>query len=491
MRSGTEPDGADAGTPDRATARPSGRDRPDATDRPAGPEWSGTGPGTGDTTPARPGGPAWNGWEPGAAPALSAPARRVLARLLGATEDTPSVPVSEVRLPASALPADTRRRLVELLGAEHVRTDRAARLAHAGGRSYLDLVRLRAGDASAAPDAVLTPAADQLQAVLATCVDTDTAVVPYGGGTSVVGGVSGAHRGGHAALVALDLSRLDRLVALDETAQTATFGAGMRGPDVERALAHRGYTLGHFPQSYRYSTVGGWVATRSAGQASTGYGRIDELVHAVRCVTPTGELVLGRGPASAAGPDLLGLAVGSEGTLGVLTEATLAVRRIPPHRRYEGWSLPDLRAGLDALRELAQRLGPGLAPDVCRLSDADETRSTFLLSGSLSTRLARGYLAARGRHPGCLAIFGWEGSRTRSPSGTERPPGCCARTAAYRSVPPPAGPGCTAGSPRRTCATRCSTTGCWWRRWRRRPTSVRCRRCTRGSGAACATRWAG
>lgn len=355
-----------------------------------------------------PGRPAWNGWEPGAAPARSARTRRALARLLGATEDTPSVPVGEVRLPPSALLAGTRRRFVELLGAEHVRTDRAARLAHAGGRSYLDLIRLRGGDASGAPDAVLTPTADEIPAVLAACVDTDTAVVPYGGGTSVVGGVSGAHRG-HAAVVALDLSRLNRLLALDETAQTATLGAGMRGPDVERALAHRGYTLGHFPQSYRYSTLGGWVATRSAGQASTGYGRIDELVHALRCVTPTGELRLGRGPASAAGPDLLALAVGSEGTLGVITEATLAVRRVPPQRRYEGWSLPDLPAGLAALRELAQRLGPGLAPDVCRLSDPDETRSTFLLSGSLPTRLARGYLAARGRNPGCLAIFGWEG----------------------------------------------------------------------------------
>jgi len=183
----------------------------------------------------------------------------------------------------------------------------------------------------------------------------------------------------------------------------------MRGPRVERALAVRGYTLGHLPQSFRYSTVGGWLATRSAGQASTGYGRIEDLVHALRCVTPTGELVLGRGPASAAGPDLLRLVVGSEGTLGVLTEATLSVRRLPTRRRYEGWSVPDLPAGLDLVRELAQRLGTGLAPDVCRLSDDDETRATFLLSGSLGTALARGYLAARGRNPGCLAILGWEG----------------------------------------------------------------------------------
>ncbi|MEV0841192.1 FAD-linked oxidase C-terminal domain-containing protein [Actinocatenispora sera] len=411
QRTGHEPARAEPTGHELPEREPTGHERTGhepAGAEPAGTDGAGHGPARGGPIGGEPGGPAWNGWEPGAAPALPARTRRALARLLGAAADTPSVPVSEVRLPPSALPAYTRRRFVELLGAEHVRTDRAARLAHAGGRSYLDLIRLRGGDASGAPDAVLTPAADEIPAVLAACVDTDTAVVPYGGGTSVVGGVSGADRG-HAAVVALDLSRLNRLVALDEVAQTATFGAGMRGPDVERALAHRGYTLGHFPQSYRYSTLGGWVATRSAGQASTGYGRIDELVHALRCVTPTGELRLGRGPASAAGPDLLALVVGSEGALGVITEATLTVRRIPPQRRYEGWSLPDLPAGLSALREMAQRLGPGLAPDVCRLSDPDETRSTFLLSGSLPTRLVRGYLAARGRNPGCLAIFGWEG----------------------------------------------------------------------------------
>jgi alkyldihydroxyacetonephosphate synthase len=189
----------------------------------------------------------------------------------------------------------------------------------------------------------------------------------------------------------------------------------MRGPDEERELGRHGLTLGHFPQSWEFATVGGWVATRSAGQASTGYGRVDDLVHAVRCVTPAGELRLGRGPASAAGPRLLDLVVGSEGTLGVITQATLAVRPAPAHRRYEGWSFPDLDAGLAAFRAIAQGLGPGFAPDVCRLSDPDETRATFLLaSDHLPARLGRAYLRLRGHGGGCLAILGWEGTPART-----------------------------------------------------------------------------
>jgi alkyldihydroxyacetonephosphate synthase len=350
--------------------------------------------------------PAWNGWEHAPHPPLSGPARRELSRLFG-LRGTPSVELDRVRLPDPALPEPER--FAALLGAEYVDTGRRSRIRHAAGRGYLDLVRLRAGDASGAPDAVLRPAgATQIRAVLELCAALDVAVVPFGGGTSVVGGVTG-EAGPHRAVVALDLGRLDRLVAVDPESQTATLQAGMRGPEVEAALAGHGYTLGHFPQSFRYATVGGWLAARSAGQASTGYGRVDELVHALRCVTPAGELRLGRGPASAAGPRLLDLVVGSEGALGVITEATLTVRPVPAVRRYEGWSLPDLDAGLAAFRALAQRLGTGLAPDVCRLSDPDETRSTFLLAGSTGTRLARRYLSLRGHGRGCLAILGWEG----------------------------------------------------------------------------------
>lgn len=359
--------------------------------------------------------PAWCGWgEPSELPER---AWRALAAELGAdpTRRTPAVALAEVRLPDSRLPAAVAGRLAAAVGgAEWVRDGHEERVRHAAGRSYPDLVRLRAGEPAGAPDAVVYPGdAGQVAAVLAACADARAAVVPFGGGTSVVGGVA-AERGGLTAVVALDLARLDRLVAVDRTSLIATLQAGMRGPDVERALGRHGLTLGHYPQSWEYATVGGWVATRSAGQASTGYGRIDDLVHAVRCVTPAGELRLGRGPASAAGPRLLDLVVGSEGTLGVITEATLAVRPAPAQRRYEGWSFPDWEAGLAAFRAIAQGLGPGFAPDVCRLSDPDETRATFLLAGGhLPARLGRAYLRLRGHGGGCLAIFGWEDAPAR------------------------------------------------------------------------------
>jgi alkyldihydroxyacetonephosphate synthase len=359
--------------------------------------------------------PTWSGW--GEAAELPERAWRALAAQLGAdpTRRTPAVGLAEVRLPAGRLPTAVAARLAEAVGgAEWVRAGHEERVRHAAGRSYLDLLRLRAGEPDGAPDAVVYPGdTAQVAAVLTVCAGEGVAVVPFGGGTSVVGGVA-AERGGFAAVVALDLARLDRLVAVDRTSQTATLQAGMRGPDVERELGAHRLTLGHYPQSWEYATVGGWVATRSAGQASTGYGRVDDLVHAVCCVTPAGELRLGRGPASAAGPRLLDLVVGSEGTLGVITEATLAVRPAPAERRYEGWSFPDLDTGLAAFRAIAQGLGPGFAPDVCRLSDPDETRATFLLAGGrLPARLGRAYLRLRGHGEGCLAIFGWEGTPAR------------------------------------------------------------------------------
>jgi alkyldihydroxyacetonephosphate synthase len=297
---------------------------------------------------------------------------------------------------------------VPSVGAEHVRDDRLQRVAHAAGRGYHDLVRLRAGEADGAPDAVVYPgSAEQIAALLGACAQHGVAVVPFGGGTSVVGGVE-ALRGRCAAVVTLDLARLDRLLAVDRDTLSATVQAGMTGPALEAALAEHGLTLGHFPQSFEFSTVGGWVATRSSGQASTGYGRIDALVLALRVVTPSGEIATRALPASAAGPALRELLVGSEGALGAIVEATLRVRPRPAARRYEAFSLPRFASGVDAFRTLAQA---GAAPDVARLSDEPETRVSLALSGGqrVATRVLRGYLRTRGHAHGCLVIAGWEG----------------------------------------------------------------------------------
>jgi alkyldihydroxyacetonephosphate synthase len=254
-----------------------------------------------------------------------------------------------------------------------------------------------------APDAVVTPGdAAEVAAVLRVCADAGVAVVPYGGGTSVVGGVAPI-RGRFPAVLSLDLRRLNALVAVDDEALTATLGPGLRGPEAESLLNARGLTLGHFPQSYEYATVGGYAATRSSGQASTGYGRFDEMVLALTMQTPAGELRLGRGAASAAGPDLRALLVGSEGTFGVITELTLRVRRLPTAKRYEGFFFRSWADGVTALRAMEQA---GVAPDVARLSDPDETRVQLALSGT--SRVQRAYL--RARRATCFAVLGWEGT---------------------------------------------------------------------------------
>jgi alkyldihydroxyacetonephosphate synthase len=321
---------------------------------------------------------------------------------------SPPVALEEVRLPEPRLAPDVRARLAAAVGEDNVRDDREGRVGHAAGRSYPDLIRLRTGNLEAAPDAVVEPgSADEVRAVLSACAQAGVAVVPFGGGTSVVGGVD-PYADGFSAVVSLDLRRLDRVVAVDPVSLTATLEAGLFGPEAERRLAAEGFTLGHFPQSFEYSTVGGWVATRSAGQASTGHGRIDELVEGLRLVAPAGE-VTGRAlPATAAGPDLRELLVGSEGVLGVICEATLRVRELPATRRYEGWSFRSFEEGCEALRVMEQA---DASPDVIRLSDEEETRLSMALAstGSTAERAGKAYLRLRGHEGGCLAIVGVEG----------------------------------------------------------------------------------
>ncbi len=327
-----------------------------------------------------------------------------------ATDHRP-VALDAVTLAEPALAPRTRALLERAVGPAQVLDDRLSRITRSAGRSYPDLVRLRSGAGLAAPDAVVLPGSrEEVAQVLAVCAEEHVAVIPFGGGTSVVGGVE-ALRGPLDAAIAVDLARLTGLLELDTTSQLATFAAGTVGPDVEAALGARGLTLGHLPQSFEFSTVGGWAATRSAGQASTGYGRIDELVVALRTQTPRGELVAPTVPASAAGPSLRELLLGSEGVLGIITDVTLRVRPRPAQQRYDAYALPAFHAGCAALRELEQ---DGAAPDVARLSDEDETRLSLLLaSHPAATRVLRAYLGARRRARGCLTIAGFDGDPAR------------------------------------------------------------------------------
>jgi alkyldihydroxyacetonephosphate synthase len=354
----------------------------------------------------------WWGWgDEARPPGLPAHALGFLREHVGVAEHPrPPVALGAVQLAASALAASTRSDLERVVGAENVREDHRERVLHAAGKGYVDLVRLRAGAPDGAPDAVVHPADHaQVQAVLELCAAASVAVVPFGGGTSVVGGVAPL-RGEHSAVLALDLGRLGSVLVLDRESSTVTVGAGMRGPALERELTGLGLTLGHFPQSFEYVSLGGCAATRSAGQSSTGYGSIEKMVLGMRLAAPAGEIALPPLPATAAGPGIRQLLVGSEGTLGVISEVSLRVREAPAERIYEGVFFEDFAAGSAAMRELARE---HVLPDVARLSDEAETRMSLALAGSggVKGRLGRAYLGLRGYSGGCLAIFGFEGDR--------------------------------------------------------------------------------
>ncbi len=315
--------------------------------------------------------PVWWGWGPASEhEPLPDGARALLARLDIPVRPTAPVGLAQVRLPPARLPAAARDALAAIVGSGHVDTHDEARIRHCRGRSTTDLLRLRVGDASAVPDAVVLPADhDEVLAVLRLASRERIAVVPFGGGTSVVGGLEPA-RLAEQPMVALDLARLDALGRVDRESGTAELGAGLRGPRAAALLAEHGLTLGHIPQSWEYATIGGFAATRSSGQASGGYGRFDDLVVGLRVATPVGSWELGRAPASAAGPDLRELLLGSEGAFGVITQVVARVRPLPARRIFEGWSVPDFATGTRLLRTLAVA---DLRPTVCRLSDETET----------------------------------------------------------------------------------------------------------------------
>ena len=254
--------------------------------------------------------------------------------------------------------------------------DPADRARHGIGRSYRDLVRALRGELTNAPDLVLRPRTEQdVVDVLDWAGEAGAPVVPFGGGTSVVGGVEPV---GLPAAVSLDLQRLSGLVEVDPTSRAVRFRGGTLGPDAEEALKPYGLTLRFYPQSFERSTVGGWIATRAAGHFSTRLTHVDDLVESVRAVTPTGLWESRRLPGSGAGPSPDRLLLGSEGTLGVITEAWLRAQPRPAERWSATLAAPTFDTGAEAVRRLVQS---GLAPAACRLVDPAESA----LSGTLAT----------------------------------------------------------------------------------------------------------
>jgi alkyldihydroxyacetonephosphate synthase len=299
---------------------------------------------------------------------LSGAAQFLSGRLgFGSTEPESAAPLEDVALPAPRLTAPASL-------ASICATDDYERALHAYGRSYADVVRAFRGRFDHPPDVVARPRNEaELQAVLDWALSAGAAVIPFGGGTSVVGGVEAAGCEGYAGVVTIDLKALDRVLEVDPVSLAARIQAGATGPGLEEQLGTHGLTLRHFPQSFQFSTLGGWIATRAGGHFATLYTHIDDLVESVRAITPAGVWESRRVPGSGAGVSPDRMLIGSEGTLGLITEAWVRVRRRPVHRASTPVRFGDFMAGAEAVRVLSQS---GLYPTNCRLIDAREAEVT-------------------------------------------------------------------------------------------------------------------
>ena len=314
--------------------------------------------------------------------------------------------------PAPELTGD----LQDAVGPEHVSRDELDRVVHARGKSMRDLIRQRRGDLPRVPDVVVRPADEaQIAAILAAAVAHGAVVIPFGGGSSISGSLEPS-AGETRPIISVDLGRMDRVVEIDETSGLARVQAGAPGPVLERQLAARGFTLGHFPDSFNHSTLGGWIATRSSGMQSDRYGDIADVTKGLRVVTPGGTLVVKPIPAMSAGPSIREMVLGSEGRLGIIAEATIEVRRLPEQRTLLGYLFPTFAAGLEAMREIAHS---DHAVSISRVSDAHETQFSFatrtaptVLDRVRSAALAL-FLTRRLKwdvQRMCLSFIGYEGS---------------------------------------------------------------------------------
>jgi alkyldihydroxyacetonephosphate synthase len=298
--------------------------------------------------------------------------------------------------------------------------DRHDRASHALGKAYRDVVRGFRGQFDSPPDLVARPGDEsEVEAVLSWCAEEGLAAIPYGGGTSVVGGVEARVDDDYPGAVSIDLGRLDRVLEVDETTRAARIQAGVLGPSLEDQLHEHGLTLRHFPQSFEYSTLGGWVATRAGGHFATVLTHIDDLVESVRAITPAGEWESRRLPGSGAGPSPDRMLIGSEGILGVITEAWVRVRPRPTAKLSTGVAFESFEAGAEAVREIAQS---GLNPANCRLLDPLEAETTGAGDGAHAL-LVLGFESAHvpvdAPMAAALEIARSQGGKGSDPRGTE------------------------------------------------------------------------
>jgi alkyldihydroxyacetonephosphate synthase len=321
----------------------------------------------------------------------------------------------QLRIPDPELPAELRADLEQALTARFVTTDPIERLVHARGKSLRDLIRQRRGDLARLPDVVVRPGdEDEVSATVQAAVRADAVVIPFGGGSSISGSLEASAQERRPVIV-VDLERLDQVLDIDRGSRLARVQAGVFGPRLEEQLGVLGYTFGHFPDSFAHSTLGGWIATRSSGMQSDRYGDIADMVKGLHVVTPRGTLVTRPVPAASNGPSVRQMVLGSEGRLGIITEATVHVRRIPEQRTILGYLFPTFADGLAAMRDLA---ASDYAVSVTRVSDAAETQFSFAmrvaptLVEKLQSAALKTYVRRRlGFDPNqmCLSFIGYEG----------------------------------------------------------------------------------
>lgn len=321
----------------------------------------------------------------------------------------------QLKVSKSKAPAALVNTLAGIVGEQHATTDDLARVIHTYGKGLRDLVRIRANQIQRSPDVVVYPAdEDQVQAVVDAAVAADAVVIPFGGGSNIAGSLEPDPKEKRP-VISLDLGRLNRVLTVDEESGLARIQAGALGPDLEEQLAQRGWTLGHFPDSFTHSTIGGWVATRSSGMQSDKYGDIADIVKGLRVVRPGGALVLPAAPSASTGPSVREMILGSEGRLGVITEVTAQVHRVPAARVIHAYFFPTWRAGIAAMKEIAES---DAAPSITRVSDARETGFSLATSKDrkgLDKFLAGTMLPFLMRRKGwdltqiCLSFIGYEG----------------------------------------------------------------------------------
>ncbi len=350
----------------------------------------------------------WNGWgDDSVDMPLNEAARTWIANKLG-----PGKPPSDISR------EDATRRVPESRLADFpaASTDPLARIRHAHGESFPDWWALKTGRLGPFPDAIVYPEThDEVVSVLKSAGERGCMVIPYGGGTSVVGHLTVPET--DQPVLSVDLSRLNKLLDLDEQDRLATFGAGVAGPDVEAQLRAHGYMLGHLPQSFEYSTLGGWVVTRSSGQQSLRYGRIEQLFAGGRMVTPKGVLEMPTIPAIGAGPDIKDFIMGSEGRMGILSEAKVRVTPVPEQEDFHVVFFPSWEAGREGVRAIKQA---GTPLSMLRLSNPIETFTQLMLAGHPGQIAAlEKYLALRGCGPlenndgKCMLVMGVTGTHAQ------------------------------------------------------------------------------